>query len=75
MKYTIERVENGYMVTGTHPNLDKDAIWVTEHDYDEGDAKALCGALQQIVENLRPISKHNAENVYVEVRKGSAHEN
>lgn len=69
MKYTIERVENGYMITGTHPNADGDAIWVFKHGEDEDDAEALCGALQQIVENLRPISKHNENNVHVKVVK------
>lgn len=69
MKYTIERVENGYMVTGQHPNLDQDAVWVSEHGYDDDDAHSMCGALQQIIENLRPVSKHNKFNVIVKVEE------
>lgn len=69
MKYTIERVENGYMLTRTFPG-EKDVIWVYDYNEWEGeDVNALCEVLQQVVEELRPISKHNAENVYVEVRK------
>ena len=69
MKYTIERVENGYMITVHHPNLDRDALWVFEHGEDDDDAKALADALKMLVELLRPISKHNDVNVFVAVKK------
>jgi hypothetical protein len=67
MKYTIEHVENGYMITGQHPNLPKDTIWVFDHDEDDDDADALAEALRQVVEIYRPITKHNAKNVHVNV--------
>jgi hypothetical protein len=68
MKYTIERVENGYMITGQHPDAEQDAIWVFEHDEDEDDAQALCHTLWQIIDVFRPISKHNKYNVVVAVK-------
>ena len=72
MKYTIERVENGYMLTRTFPG-EKDVIWVYDYDeWNDEDADSLCSVLQQVVEELRPITKHNAENIYVEVRKREA---
>lgn len=75
MKYTIERVESGFMITGHHPNLDKDAIWVF-YDVEEwdDDASSLAEALRQIVKIFRPISKHNAKNVHVEIRPGTDYE-
>lgn len=74
MKYTIERVENGYMITGRHPSLDNDAVWVFEHAEDDDDAEALQHVLQELVEIWHPISKHNAKNVHVEIRPGSDYE-
>jgi hypothetical protein len=71
MKVTIEQVDNGFIVTGPHPNIDRDVSIVFEQKNDD-DLTYIKYMLYQVLELFGiNYSKHKEKNVSIKVVKNN----